>query len=93
MASSIPERPFRFNLMTFNVWGKFNWPHREKPLESFFSRHKPDVLLLQEVSPDILSLIDKSLTSHSRVKDEKLEGEFTVMVIPQNVEFAFVSLF
>jgi len=61
--------------MTFNVWGKHRWPSREAPLRSFFKRAQPDVFVLQEVTQDILAVVDSEIKdTHSRIRDDEFEG-------------------
>jgi hypothetical protein len=68
----------KISFMTFNVWGKWNWPYRANPLKAFFEANTPDILVLQEVSEDILSLIDSVLLGHERVREEQnFEGNNT----------------
>jgi endonuclease/exonuclease/phosphatase family metal-dependent hydrolase len=61
--------PFRFVVCTFNLWADAHWPQRQRPLEQFLSRHRPDVLCLQEFRPETRDLFDDVLANHARVDD------------------------
>lgn len=67
----------RISIMTFNVWGNYYWPHREPSLRHTFEVTKPDVILLQESSKQILHMIDSSFPIYDRVhhlNDEDIDG-------------------
>lgn len=53
--------PLRVSIMTYNVWGTNLWPQRRPALSSLISSSKPDVLMLQEATPEILSCLDSAL--------------------------------
>jgi endonuclease/exonuclease/phosphatase family metal-dependent hydrolase len=55
--------------MTFNVWGKELWPSRRESLSAVIGNIKPDIMLLQEISTDILECLDDTLKGHDRVHD------------------------
>ena len=59
----------RVSFMTYNVWGSNLWPERKASLASTLSRARPDVLLLQEVTPDIISCVEEALPNHAHVVD------------------------
>lgn len=62
--------PLRVNFMTFNVWGSTLWsPERRKALQDAVSKADPDVLMLQEITPEILDALDEVLPGHTRVKN------------------------
>lgn len=58
--------------MTYNVWGNHYWPQRSEPLVKNLLRILPDVLVLQEVTPEILMLIDQSLMNYDRIKEKHI---------------------
>jgi hypothetical protein len=45
--------------MTYNVWGEHLWPSRLPAFEDLILSTKADVFMLQEVTPDILTALDK----------------------------------
>jgi hypothetical protein len=53
--------------MTFNVWGSNLWPERSEPLTSVILTTLPDIILLQEVSAEILSIISSVLPNYRRI--------------------------
>ena len=57
--------------MTYNVWGSTRWPERKTALQKVLKIHHPDVLCLQEVTPEILESIKEVLTSHECVEDTR----------------------
>ena len=66
--------PIRISIMTFNVWGDHFWPERSESLAQLLSCTRPDVVLLQEVTQDILSLIERTLPHYTRVVDDSRHG-------------------
>ena len=66
--------PVRVSVMTFNVWGNDRWPERKDALQETVRRHRPDVLYLQEVTPQILQAITEVLPSHKYVVDSNFKG-------------------
>ncbi|MER6412358.1 MULTISPECIES: endonuclease/exonuclease/phosphatase family protein [Streptomyces] len=61
--------PLRFVVCSLNLWRTRNWPARSHPLAAFLRGHRPDVLVVQELSPEVRSVIDVALDSHDRVTD------------------------
>lgn len=61
--------PIRFTVMTFNIWGTDRWPERKDAFEQFFTYHQPDILCLQEFSPETRDVLDSLLPEHERVDD------------------------
>ena len=57
----------RLSIMTYNVWGAHLWPDRRDALTAVLRRSLPDILLLQEVTPDIIACIEEALPSHAHV--------------------------
>ena len=68
--------PLRVNVMTFNVWGNTFWPERRHALQETVLRADPDIVLLQEITPEILEALDDTLTSHSRIRNNAEETGF-----------------
>lgn len=67
--------PVRLSVMSFNVWGNDRWPERREALQETLRRHRPDVIGLQEVTPDILEAIVETLPStHKYVMDDSNKG-------------------
>lgn len=66
--------PDRVKIMTWNVWGNNRWPERESPLLRTLHSSKPDVLLLQEVCPQILAALDTTLSDYSRIVEPDKKG-------------------
>ena len=65
--------PFTFIAHTYNLWGTTRWPERRLCLERFFRLHRPDVLCVQELTPEASNLIAVALPAMSRV-DDPFEG-------------------
>ena len=66
--------PVRLSLVTYNLWNTRRWPERAPALEQFVRLFDPDVLCLQELRPETLSLLDAALPGHRRVHDDSLPG-------------------
>lgn len=67
--------PVRVSVTTFNVWGENYWPQRSASLSQTFHSLKSDVYLLQEVTPEILEYLDKSVGhNYKRVHDDRFAG-------------------
>ena len=66
----------RTSVMTFNVWGDYYWPQRQTALLDVLKITKPDILLLQESSANILKMIDTTLTEYDRVHDKNDDDSF-----------------
>ena len=63
--------------MTYNVWGNNHWPSRADGLTSLLQTTRPDIILLQEVTSDILLTIQKSLIEYSYIQDSNKQGWLT----------------
>lgn len=57
---------FRFTAMSINLWNTQRWPARELPLRMLLER-SPDLLCVQELRPELGTLIDEALPDHQRV--------------------------
>jgi endonuclease/exonuclease/phosphatase family metal-dependent hydrolase len=55
---------FRTSVMTLNAWGSNLWPEREDAVFSLFQSSQPDIVMLQECTPEILSTISRTLPTH-----------------------------
>lgn len=61
--------PFTFLACTYNLWGTERWDERVRPLERFLTINQPDVLCVQELTPDSRALIERTLPSIRSVDD------------------------
>jgi endonuclease/exonuclease/phosphatase family metal-dependent hydrolase len=61
--------PARLSLVTYNLWGSERWPDREPAVRLFFQRFQPDVLCVQEMTPETRDLLDDVLPTHERIGD------------------------
>ena len=61
--------PFTFVAHTYNLWGAFRWTERKPSLERFLQLHRPDVLCVQELTPEACELIGETLPAMNRVHD------------------------
>mmetsp|Transcript_23737 Transcript_23737/g.21602 ORF Transcript_23737/g.21602 Transcript_23737/m.21602 type:complete len:313 (-) Transcript_23737:85-1023(-) len=66
--------PVRVTVMTLNVWGEELWPDRSSNLSQLLLSNKPDILLLQEVTPAIIAYIEKILIDHDCIRQEDNKG-------------------
>ena len=66
--------PVRLSVMSFNVWGNDRWPERREALQETIRRHRPDIIGLQEVTPDILEAIVEALPTHKYIIDDSNKG-------------------
>jgi endonuclease/exonuclease/phosphatase family metal-dependent hydrolase len=48
-------------------WKQFNWPLRKHALRAALDQIQPDILCVQEATPDQVSFIEEALPGHSRV--------------------------
>ena len=62
--------PVRLSLVTYNLWGTERWPEREPALRLFFERHRPDLVCVQELTPQTRTVLDEVLPTHGRVDDD-----------------------
>ncbi len=63
------ENNLRFSVLTLNLWNTEFWERREKTIQSFLQVFDPDICCFQEVRPTTLSLLDRWLESHERIRD------------------------
>ena len=66
------ERPFRFSVLTWNVWKKggievHDWERRKPVLQSVARHFQPDIICLQEASEESIGAIMEALPHHKRV--------------------------
>ncbi len=65
--------PFTFVAHTYNLWGSSRWAERRPVLERFFRLHRPDVLCVQELTPEASELIAGTLPAMRRI-DNPVDG-------------------
>jgi len=69
---------FNFSLMTYNLWKTKGvataWDVRRPILLNQLKKLDPDVMLVQELCPDIHNCIMEALPNHSFVSDESVPG-------------------
>ena len=63
--------PFTFVAHTYNLWGSSRWAERRPTLERFFRLHRPDVLCVQELTPEASELIVGTLPAIRKVDDPR----------------------
>jgi len=61
--------PFTFVAHTYNLLGSIRWTDRRPTLERFFRLHRPDILCIQELTPEACELIATTLPALSRIVD------------------------
>src|SRR5512140_2431739 len=61
--------PFRFSIVTYNIWLTQRWQVRAPALGGFLDAFSPDLLCLQELQQTSRDFIDARLPSHRRVED------------------------
>jgi len=61
--------PARLSFVTYNLWGTERWPERGAALRLFFERYRPDVVCVQELTPQTEAVLDEVLVSHRHVHD------------------------
>ena len=65
-----PGPDLTFTAMSVNLWNTQRWPARETPLRALLSR-RPDVLCVQELRPQLGTVIDAELPNHDRVVSDE----------------------
>lgn len=58
-------------VMTYNLWGEWDLPTRSEPLGELMRRRQPDLLGVQELHPQLRTIIDEALPNHSRVHGDE----------------------
>ncbi len=61
--------PVRISFVTYNLWGTERWPERELALRLFFERYRPDIVCVQELTPETGATLDDVLPFHDKVDD------------------------
>jgi endonuclease/exonuclease/phosphatase family metal-dependent hydrolase len=60
-------------------WKQFDWPARKHALQAALDQVQPDILCVQEATPEQVAFLDKTLPAHRRVgggrDDGKAQGE------------------
>jgi endonuclease/exonuclease/phosphatase family metal-dependent hydrolase len=62
--------PVRLSIVTYNLWGTERWAERAPAIRRFCETYQPDVMGIQELSPESRSLLDDALPGHARVDDD-----------------------
>ncbi len=57
-------------MATYNLWGVERWPERAPALRMFCDLYRPDVLGVQELTPETQGFLDDALPAHARVHDD-----------------------
>jgi len=63
--------PCRIKFVTLNVMGPLMWPERSIALTQSLHTMDPDILLLQELTPEIIAHLDSHLSHHRRIESDK----------------------
>lgn len=61
--------PFRFSVLTFNLWNTERWEARERTVEKFLRTYDPDICCFQELRSSTVAVLDRVLSGHARVRD------------------------
>lgn len=59
-------------------WKRFDWPRRKQPLRLALDRARPDILCVQEATPEQVAFLEETLAGHRRVgigRDGQSGGE------------------
>jgi endonuclease/exonuclease/phosphatase family metal-dependent hydrolase len=79
--------PTLIRIITWNIhcgqdkglpWKQFDWPHRKVALRTALEQAQPDILCVQEATPEQVSFLEGTLPGHSRVgvgRDGESAGE------------------
>jgi endonuclease/exonuclease/phosphatase (EEP) superfamily protein YafD len=59
--------PVRINVMTLNAWGTHRWPERKESLQEMIQVTRPDLLLIQENSSEIMDAVTEALPYFQRI--------------------------
>jgi len=62
--------PIRVSLATYNLWKNAYWSRRKAAIQQFLQLYAPDILCLQELSTESVTLLDATLSQHDRVHDD-----------------------
>jgi endonuclease/exonuclease/phosphatase family metal-dependent hydrolase len=84
----VKEDPALIRVVTWNIhcgqeegvpWKQFDWPVRKHALEAALDQIQPDILCVQEATPEQVAFLEKTLPTHRRVgggrDDGKSQGE------------------
>jgi len=61
--------PFRFSVLTFNLWNTERWEIRERTLARFLKTYNPDICCFQEVRSSTVAALDRFLPFLARISD------------------------
>eukprot|EP00455_Lapot_gusevi_P049719 TRINITY_DN7104_c0_g1_i4.p1 TRINITY_DN7104_c0_g1~~TRINITY_DN7104_c0_g1_i4.p1 ORF type:complete len:282 (-),score=43.43 TRINITY_DN7104_c0_g1_i4:39-836(-) len=64
----------RVSVITFNLWNNEYLERRKTALTKFFKSFDADIIMLQEVRPTNLAIVQESLPSHSCVEEQDFKG-------------------
>jgi endonuclease/exonuclease/phosphatase family metal-dependent hydrolase len=85
----------RISVMTFNIWGNEYLSERTNNLDTLFVTLQPDILLLQEVTPENLQLVRGSLPNYESIQNNEAWctdcSIFWRSSLFEMIEFGFVS--
>ena len=73
--------PKRIIITTFNIWGQNFWPERSTSLVQTLQTIRSDIYLLQEVTKDILEFLDSSLSSYTRIHENKVGCTLLIFIL------------
>ena len=68
--------PASIRVVTWNIhcgqdegvpWKQFDWPHRKSALRAALDKVQPDILCVQEATPEQVAFLEESLPDHRRV--------------------------
>jgi endonuclease/exonuclease/phosphatase family metal-dependent hydrolase len=68
--------PDRIRVVTWNIhcgqdhgppWKRFDWPARKHALQAALDEARPDILCVQEATPEQVAFLEKALPGHGRV--------------------------
>jgi len=65
--------PFRFSLLTANLWNTERWEFRAPSVRKFLETFRPDICCFQELRPQTIADLDRFLPDHKRI-DDSLPG-------------------
>lgn len=63
------SHPFRFSVLTFNLWNTERWAAREPAIARFLGAFDPDICCFQELRSSTVAALETLLPGHRRVAD------------------------
>lgn len=61
--------PFRFSLMTVNLWNTELWELRSSTVKKFLDSYRSDICCFQELRPQTIEDLDRFLSDYDRISD------------------------